>query len=86
MSIRVVVHVMNEQPFVADIEELPGPTATNVYLRNPRMRDHKPVPWASGNIHGAIFPLTRISFLEVAITQADEHEVVGFYKDETRGY
>lgn len=79
MSVRVVVHLVNEQPFIAEIDELPGPTATNIYLRNPRMRDGRPLPWGSGRIQGAIFPLARVSFLEIAVAHADEH-------DETRGY
>ena len=85
MAIRVVVHVSNEQPFVADIEELPGPTATNMYLTNPRTRDLKPVAWITDNLRGVIFPMARVHFIEVVITRADEREVVGFFKDDAKG-
>ena len=86
MSVRVVVHVHNEEPFLADLEDLPAPNATFIYVTNPRMRDHKPVPWATDRLSAAIFPMARVNFLEVVITSKDEREVVGFFKDNTTGY
>ena len=39
----VVVHVVGEDPFVAEIEELPTPTDQSVTFVNPRRRDNKPL-------------------------------------------
>lgn len=86
MAIRVVVHVMNEDPFVADLEELPPANATYLYVKNPRTRDNKPVPWAAERLRAVMFPLARITFIEEVVTQADEREVERFYKDRTTGY
>jgi hypothetical protein len=86
MAVRVVAHIPNEDPFVADLEEMPSSTATNVYLTNLRTRDGKPVAWLTDRVRGILLPMHRLTFLEVVITQWDEREVEPFFKDQTKGY
>ena len=37
----LIVHLMSDDPFVAEVEEIPQPTDNAVVLKNPRMRDGK---------------------------------------------
>ena len=39
MPIRVIVHIHNEDPFLAEVEDLPDPHDNFVRIRNPRKRD-----------------------------------------------
>lgn len=85
MSTRVTVHVNNDDPFVADMEELPEASASFVYVTNPRTREGRPVAWNSGSTKGFIFPLWRITYIEVMVTDDDIDAVKAFYKDQLRG-
>ena len=86
MALRVLVHIANEDPFFADLDQMPAAHATNVVLSNPHGRDQKPVPWAHERLRAVVFPMSRIMFMEVVITKADEREVVGFIRDDTKGH
>ncbi len=66
------------------MEELPPANASHIYVTNPRRRDTKPVPWNSGGSKGFIFPMWRVTYIEVMVTQEDIDSVKPFYKDETR--
>ena len=41
MAVTVIVHVMGEDPFLAELEELPDPTHQSIILMNPRRRDNQ---------------------------------------------
>jgi hypothetical protein len=41
MAIRVIVHIVDEEPFVADVEEMPTPSATCVFFKIPSALDQK---------------------------------------------
>ena len=83
MAIRVIVHVIDEEPFVADVEELPAPSATCVYFKNPSTRDQKQVRWTMGAVQSVMFSMARINFIEVPIAGA---EVEHFVRDQKRTY
>ena len=61
----VVVHVMGEDPFVAEMEELPTPTDQSVTFTNPRKRDGKALPYIEDQTIAVVYPWHRISFIEV---------------------
>ncbi len=65
MAVRVVVHVVNEEPFLADMEELPTDNATHLQLKNPKTREGKAVTWLARGVVSLLYPWSRISFIEV---------------------
>jgi hypothetical protein len=77
----MIVHLMNDDPFVAEIEELPKPTDNAVVLRNPRMRDGKQLRYATSGMTSIIFPWHRISFLEVMGGEEERKEIVEFFRE-----
>ncbi len=69
--IRVTVHVLDGEPFTAEIAGLPGPTDTFVRLRNPRARDDKPLNWVAPNVQTVVYSAARITFIEVQGSEAN---------------
>ena len=76
----VVVHLTSEDPFVAEIDELPGPTDQSVTLINPRRRDNKPLHYIEDQTISVIFPWHRISFIEVMPTEETRGELDLFFR------
>ncbi len=80
MSLEVVIHVLNEDPILAEIEKLPDPKDQALILTNPRRRDGRPLHYVTEGATAFIFPWTRISFIEVM--EAEEaKEVVEFFRE-----
>lgn len=77
---EIILHMLNEDPVVADIEALPDPTHHSILVSNPRRRDGRPLHYVTEGASAFIFPLTRISFIEVMEMEKAE-EVVEFFRD-----
>jgi hypothetical protein len=77
----VLAHVMNEDPFLAEVVELPGHTDTCVEFLNPRQRDGKPLRYVNHGMSSIIFPLHRISFLEVMASEEERAQLVEFFRE-----
>ena len=57
MATTVIVHVMGDDPFVAELEELPQPSDQSLILLNPRRRDNKPLHYLERDTISMILPL-----------------------------
>jgi hypothetical protein len=80
MAYEVIIHVMNEDPILAEMESLPDPTHQSIILLNPRRRDGRPLHYVTEGATAFIFPWTRITFIEVM--EAEEtKEVVEFFRE-----
>ncbi len=80
MSYTLVIHVSNEESVVAEAEELPGPEATMITVKNPRRADGKDLHYLSENVVTVIWPMSRINFIEVLPTK-EEEEIIGFVRE-----
>jgi hypothetical protein len=76
----VVVHLTGEDPFVAEIEELPKPTDQSATFINPRRRDNKPLHYIEDQTISVIFPWHRISFIEVRPDDETRGDVDLFFR------
>ena len=77
MPISVLLHISGEEAVVGEIEELPGPNDTNIILNNPRRRDDKELPYLAETVVSVIWPMHRVTFIEVLPTR-EEEELIGF--------
>lgn len=77
----IIAHIVNEDPFVAEVSELPGRTDTCVEFFNPRLRDGKPLRYATHGMSSIIFPMHRVSFIEVMASEEERAQVVEFFRD-----
>lgn len=83
--LKIRVHIMNEEPFDADMDEMPAPNATYIFIKNPRTKEGKPVNWVAGSATGFIFPFSRIAFIERLVGPFDVFDVEMPFRDRTRG-
>lgn len=81
MAYTVIMHVANEDPFVAELEELPKPTDQVVIVTNPRRRDGKPLPYLDREAVQVYYPWHRVTFMEVLAPQRARDEIVEFFRD-----
>ena len=62
---NVVLHISNEQPLLADLYELPGPTDIVLRLTNLRSPDGKRPVFVDDMKSVFLFPYHRVSFVEI---------------------
>lgn len=80
MALDVIIHLHNEDPILAEIEELPDPTHQSVLVYNPRRRDGRSLHYITEGARAFLFPWTRISFIEI-MGEEEAKEVVEFFRD-----
>ncbi len=80
MPITVIIHLSGEDPVLGEVDELPAPTDTAVTVNNPRRRDGKDLPYIDGNVVTVVWPMHRVTFMEILPT-ADEEELIGFVRE-----
>ncbi|MEJ2208930.1 MAG: hypothetical protein P8129_07830 [Anaerolineae bacterium] len=80
MAMEVIVHLMNEDPIVAEIDSWPDPTHQSIVIQNPRRRDGRPLHYVTEGATAFIFPWSRITFIEVMETE-EAKEVVEFFRE-----
>jgi hypothetical protein len=80
MPTTVLIHLSGEDPVLGEIDELPEPTDTAITVNNPRRRDGKDLPYIDGNVVSVMWPMHRVTFMEILPT-ADEEELIGFVRE-----
>jgi hypothetical protein len=84
---RVIIHVLNEESVVAEVEELPDPRDNCIVVRNPRKRDGKPLAMLAEGVETVIYPWSRITYVEVLdqdATSPTGDSIVGFFREDNR--
>ena len=76
----VVLHMLNEDPVMGDLDELPQKNDTLIYLNNPRRRDGKDLPYLEASVNSVIWPTSRISFIEI-IPGFEDEKIVSFVRE-----
>lgn len=82
MAFVVVVHVTNEDAFVAEMEQLPKPDDTVLIVANARRRDGKALSHIDHEAVILMYPWTRVNFLEVLAERSSRDELIEFFRDE----
>lgn len=80
MPTTLLIHLSGEDPVLGEIDELPEPTDTAITVNNPRRRDGKDLPYIDGNVVSVMWPMHRVTFMEILPT-ADEEELIGFVRE-----
>jgi hypothetical protein len=81
MPIPVILHVMGEDPFVAEMDSMPDPTSSFIAFSNPRKRDGKPVTYITQGAKIIMFPWSRINFIEVMTSMEERGAVIDFFRE-----
>jgi len=76
----VIVHFLNEDPVVGEIDAMPAAANNMVSVKNPRKKDGKDIPFLEPNVTIVIWPLARISFIEV-MSSGSEEDIISFVRE-----
>ena len=80
MVYTLVVHIMNTDPVVGEVDELPLAQDTMVKISNPRRLDGKDIHYLAENAITVYWPIERINFIEILGSDHDE-EIIGFVRE-----
>jgi hypothetical protein len=80
MPYSVIVHIAGEPSVVGEIEDLPKNNDTIIMLSNPRLRDGKDVHYIEPNVTKVIWPLSKVSLIEI-LENEEEESLIGFVRE-----
>jgi hypothetical protein len=81
VAYTLLIHVLGEEPILADAERLPEPQDSFVRFSNPRKRDGKPISYIARGATDFFLPWHRISIVEVLRGEEEEAEIVEFFRE-----
>ena len=80
MAKTVVLHILGEDPVLADLDQEPQPTDAYIKVSNLRKRDGKDVNYISPGVQSVIFPWSRITFIEFMVDEDERGKVIDFFR------
>ncbi|HID89629.1 MAG TPA: hypothetical protein EYP52_07975 [Anaerolineae bacterium] len=80
MAMTVLIHLMGEDPIVAEIEEMPAPQDQFFACINPRRRDGREVSYLLPEIKLLLLPWHRINCIEI-LPSEEEEELITFVRE-----
>jgi len=80
MPHTVILHISGEPSIVGEVDDLPKPTDTIITVSNPRLRDGKDVHFLEHNVVKVIWPLHKLSLIEV-LESEEEENLIGFVRE-----
>lgn len=80
MAKTVVLHIMGEDPVLADLDQEPQPTDAYIRVSNLRKRDGKDVQYLTPGVQSVLFPWHRITFLELMVSEEERGSVIDFFR------
>jgi hypothetical protein len=80
MAYSVIIHIAGEASIIGEIEELPKPMDNLIAVTNPRLRDGKDIHYIEPNVVKVIWPLSKITLIEV-LESGEEESLIGFVRE-----
>lgn len=80
MSYSVLIHVLNEDPIVGEIERIPEPSDQVLVVTDVQRRDGRNVAYILPETNTVVFPWSRIHCLEILPSEAEE-TIVSFVRE-----
>ncbi|HUG33650.1 MAG TPA: hypothetical protein VMJ90_02680 [Anaerolineales bacterium] len=80
MAYTVILHVAGESSVMGEVDELPKPADTIINVSNPRLRDGKDIHYLEPNVVKVIWPLNKLTLIEVLESQ-EEESLIGFVRE-----
>lgn len=80
MAKTVILHVMGEDPILAEMDQEPQPADQYIRVSNLRKRDGKDVPYLTAGVQSVIYPWHRITFLEMMPSEEERDSVIDFFR------
>jgi hypothetical protein len=80
MAFTVILHVAGESSIAGEVEELPKPTDNIIVVTNPRQKDGKDLHYIDANAIKVIWPIAKVSFIEI-LDSSEEEKIVSFVRE-----
>jgi hypothetical protein len=80
MMQTIIVHLANEDAVIGEVEDLPQKNDTLIFLKNPRRKDGKDLPYLDQNVTQVIWPIHKITLIEV-VPGAEEEQIISFVRE-----
>jgi len=80
MPFTLLLHIANEEPTMVEVEKLPTPTDTLIIGTNPRRRDGKDLPNLAPKVLTVMWPVSRMTYVEI-MPSSEEEKVVSFVRE-----
>jgi len=80
MAYSIILHITGEPSILGEIEELPKPSDNLLTVSNPRLRDGKDIHYLEHNVVKVIWPVAKITLIEVLESEDEEH-LIGFVRE-----
>lgn len=80
MSHTVLLHLSGEEPVAGEVDELPKSADTVITVTNPRRRDGKDLHYVDSRAVKIIWPLDKISFIEI-LSGEESEQVISFVRE-----
>ena len=80
MPHTVLIHVLNEEAVVGEIERIPEPTDQVLIVTNIRYRDGRNVSYVLPETDTVVYPWTRIHCVEI-MPGEEKEEIVSFIRE-----
>ncbi len=80
MAYSIILHIAGETAIIGEVEELPKNTDTIITVTNPRLRDGKDIHYIEPNVVKVIWPLAKITLIEV-LESEEEENLIGFVRE-----
>ena len=80
MAFSLILHIVGEPSILGEVDELPKPSDNLIIVSNPRLRDGKDVHYLEHNVVKVMWPLSRITLIEIMESEDEEH-LIGFVRE-----
>ena len=80
MPYAVLIHILNEEAVVGEIEEMPDPSDQVLIVNHVRYRDGRQVSYILPETDTVIYPWIRIHCLEI-MPGEEKEEIVSFIRE-----
>ncbi|HEY9527394.1 MAG TPA: hypothetical protein VIR02_09945 [Anaerolineales bacterium] len=80
MAYSVILHIAGEPSILGEVDELPKPADNLVIISNPRLRDGKDIHYLEHNVVKVMWPMSRITLIEIMESEDEEH-LIGFVRE-----
>jgi hypothetical protein len=80
MAYSVILHLAGETAISGEVDDLPKATDTIIVVTNPRQRDGKDLHYLEHNVVKVIWPLAKVSLIEV-LEGKEEEKIIGFVRE-----
>jgi hypothetical protein len=80
MTHIILIHLSGEEPIAGEVDDLPKPTDNVITVSNPRRRDGKDLHYIDSRAVKVIWPLEKISFIEV-LSGEESEQIISFVRE-----